>query len=183
MIYVLKDMIDVNKCKEYVKFYKYAKWLQQDSKVTSNKENVFLTDIRKSRYVRCFQNYFKNEVHDIYSKMYKYTNELFNIDLWDVSNQQEDIKIVQYKKGHYFDWHYDFLHHLTKNRKINFSIQLSDSNDYEGGDLEFFKLEIPNNREIGSIIIYPSYFPHRVTKITKGTRYSLVGHLNGPEFK
>jgi PKHD-type hydroxylase len=183
MIYVLNDKLDINKCKEYVKFYKYAKWLQQDSKVTSDKDNVLIHDIRKSKYVRCFPDIFEEEVYEIYSMMYEYTNHLFNIDLWDISDRKEDVKVVEYRKGHYFDWHYDFLSNQTKTRKINFSIQLSDSEDYEGGDLEFFQLDIPYNRRIGSIIIYPAFFPHRVTKITKGIRYSLVGHLNGPQFR
>ena len=34
----------------------------------------------------------------------------------------------------------------------------------------------------GTIIIFPSMLPHRVTPVTKGVRYSLVQWFSGPDF-
>ena len=75
-------------------------------------------------------------------------------------------------------------------RKLSFSIQLSDSSDYEGGELKFYneKKSIYTNKEEGgiakkdkgTIILFPSHVLHEVTPVTKGTRYSLVSWVQGP---
>lgn len=186
MIYVLEKKVDDLFCKNYIKFFKYLKWLKQKAKVTSqsNKNDSEYSEIRKSEYVRLFPDHFWEETSFIYTEIYKEAVKLFNFDLWpNLEDMREDIKIIKYNKGDYFDWHYDIFHELTKTRKINFTIQLSDEDEYEGGDLEFFKLNIHKNKKRGTIILYPSYLPHRITPITKGIRYAIVGHLNGPQFK
>ena len=35
---------------------------------------------------------------------------------------------------------------------------------------------------IGTMILFPSYVLHRVSEVTKGTRYSLVGWAHGNSF-
>jgi PKHD-type hydroxylase len=72
------------------------------------------------------------------------------------------------------------------NRKLSFSVQLSDENEYTGGDLRFHYIK--NQPEIaprtkGKIIFFPSWVVHDVTPVTQGTRRSLVGWVNGPNFK
>lgn len=49
------------------------------------------------------------------------------------------------------------------------------NSDYEGGELILFDDHIIN-MEKGDVVIFPSNFmyPHRVEKVTKGTRYSFV---------
>lgn len=65
------------------------------------------------------------------------------------------------------------------------TIQLSDTDAYEGGDLQFMiNNKIENTpREKGTIIIFPSFIMHRVTPITKGTRHSIVGWVSGPPYR
>jgi PKHD-type hydroxylase len=184
MIYILDNCIDKDFCKNCIKFYKYAKWLRQEAKVTSEKDGgSIIPNIRKSEYIRFFPNSFKEETKEIYSIIYNYAVNSFNFKLFPLENMHEDIKIIKYKKGDHFNWHYDCFHETTKTRKINFSIQLSDEDDYDGGDLEFFNLDINKNRKIGTVILYPAFLPHRINTVTKGIRYSIVGHLNGPEFQ
>ena len=75
-------------------------------------------------------------------------------------------------------------------RKLSFTIQLSDSNDYEGGELKFYtgKKSIYTNKaegdtakkDKGTIIFFPSHVLHEVTPVTKGIRYSLVSWVQGP---
>ena len=38
-------------------------------------------------------------------------------------------------------------------------------------------------RELGTAVLFPSFIQHRVTEITRGTRYSLVGWVNGKPFR
>lgn len=70
------------------------------------------------------------------------------------------------------------------NRKLSFSVQLCDPTDYEGGQL-IFHHQAPRQmpRSKGKIIFFPSYLLHEVLPVTKGTRYSLVGWVEGPKFK
>ena len=70
-------------------------------------------------------------------------------------------------------------------RKLSFSLLLSDSDDYEGGDLLLHTQIQPTEtkRKKGTIIFFPSYTLHEVTKVTKGTRCALVGWATGPAFK
>ena len=55
-------------------------------------------------------------------------------------------------------------------------------NSEEGGS---FKLEghCPDFDEgVGSTIAFPSFFLHEVTPVTKGSRYSIVTWVSGPEW-
>jgi PKHD-type hydroxylase len=38
-------------------------------------------------------------------------------------------------------------------------------------------------KELGTVIVFPSFVIHEVKKITAGTRRSLVTWVNGPRFK
>lgn len=79
-----------------------------------------------------------------------------------------------------------------KVRKLSMTINLNPSSEYEGGNLKFdfgphtdgerFH-ECTENREQGSMIVFPSYTHHCVTPVTKGTRYSLVLWCLGRPFK
>jgi len=69
-------------------------------------------------------------------------------------------------------------------RKISFSIGLNDPSEYEDGELEIwtggdnFKCRLDK----GEALFFPSWIPHQVHPVTKGTRKSLVGWVHGPDF-
>ncbi len=64
-------------------------------------------------------------------------------------------------------------------------LQLSDPEEYEGGIFELFinkhVRELPKKK--GMVALFPSYFMHRVTPVTKGERRSLVLWVSGPPFR
>ena len=71
-------------------------------------------------------------------------------------------------------------------RKLSFSIQLSDPDDYEGGNLQLLDEGGSNYlapRQRGCICLFDSRTQHRVLKVTKGTRKSIVGWVVGPRWK
>jgi len=70
-------------------------------------------------------------------------------------------------------------------RKLSFSVLLSDPADYEGGDLVFHYQTDPAYapKDRGTIVFFPSSLLHEVTPVTKGVRYSLVGWIHGPNFR
>jgi len=121
-----------------------------------------------------------------------------------------DVELMQslqfgiYPVGGRYDWHLDqtgrvydqkddvapSFHGLI--RKISFSLQLSEPSDYEGGDLEIEagipsdakRVEVPDpDRKRGTLVVFPSFYPHRVTPVTRGTRYSLVSWLCGKPWR
>jgi PKHD-type hydroxylase len=108
---------------------------------------------------------------------------------FDISGFVEDFQYTTYygdKKGHY-DWHVDMGNNLNSSpRKLSLVMQLSDPDEYEGGDFEMFDLtEYPNAQEVraqGSTIFLPSFVPHQAHPVTKGKRYSLAVWFEGPKW-
>tara|TARA_B100000035_G_C20844323_1_gene484483 strand:+ start:172 stop:738 length:567 start_codon:yes stop_codon:yes gene_type:complete len=74
-------------------------------------------------------------------------------------------------------------------RKLSMTIQLSDSNEYEGGDFKFEDsiIKEPPDKDIlrqkGRVLIFPSFLPHEVSPVTKGIRKSLVTWIEGPAWR
>ena len=80
-----------------------------------------------------------------------------------------------------------FLAPLPTHRKISFTVQLSDENSYEGGDLCFYDVcSLPNQDNMrlrGTVCFFPSIVFHEVTPVTKGIRHSLAGWYEGPHWR
>lgn len=100
-----------------------------------------------------------------------------------------DVQFTEYYKDGVYHWHED----CTKvpadtdnkpfDRLLSVCIQLSERNNYEGGE---FWID-PNNKRIvgefwniGDIVIFPSDLKHKVSPVTDGTRFSLVTWWVGP---
>lgn len=123
----------------------------------------------------------------VYRRLGELTN-IANKASWNftLTGMTERVQLTQYSadnSGH-FDWHIDLGAGPLSKRKISMSILLSDPNDYEGGDLEFFTGRKENfaGRKQGTAILFPSYLPHRVTPVTRGVRRSMIMWVSGPPF-
>ena len=107
---------------------------------------------------------------------------------FDISGFVEDFQYTTYygdKKGHY-DWHVDMGNSLNSPpRKLSLVMQLSDPDEYEGGELQLMSSANPMTieKKKGFIVVFPSYMLHKVTPVTSGTRKSLVIWIAGPPFK
>ena len=137
----------------------------------------------------------------------KANRENFMYDIEGIDNNE--LQYTEYQEGEYYDWHIDdninrcmindkLLHSADNHgeniailageyiRKLSFSIQLSDPEDYEGGELEF-KVNneepffAPNKK--GTVIVFDSRTLHRVKEVKSGVRKSLVGWVVGPRWK
>ncbi|WGH75637.1 2OG-Fe(II) oxygenase [Tenacibaculum tangerinum] len=109
-------------------------------------------------------------------------NERYWFDLLGFHN---NLQLASYTEGDFFDWHLDFGAGEISDRKLSISMQLSDSDDYEGGDLQFMMNQkiVTAPREKETIIVFPSFMMHLVTPITKGVRKSMVGWIAGPPYR
>ena len=99
------------------------------------------------------------------------------------------VQVAKYEApdGHY-RWHSDYgtSQNSDYTRKLSASLLVTDPSEYEGGDLEFIDYHGNNvfaPKTKGSIIVFDSRVPHRVTPVTKGLRYSLVTWIYGPKLK
>jgi PKHD-type hydroxylase len=70
-------------------------------------------------------------------------------------------------------------------RKLSISIQLTNPEEYEGGELHLYDgdKEMLMDKTQGTLILFPSYVLHEVMPVTKGERNSLVTWVTGPQFK
>ena len=71
-------------------------------------------------------------------------------------------------------------------RKLSFSLQLSDPDQYTGGELEFLDnsgktMFAPKQR--GTMVVFDSRLKHRVRRVKSGLRKSIVGWVVGPRWK
>ena len=130
----------------------------------------------------------------IYREIIPFVHEANKFCNWNFDfHISESCQFTKYSKSQHYTWHQDswnkpydrpknFEHGLI--RKLSVTLSLADGNSYEGGDLEF---DMRNNgdstsniqspeivRNKGTIVVFPSFVWHRVTPVTKGTRYSLV---------
>lgn len=130
---------------------------------------------------------YNDETEFIYKKLFEMI-KIANKEMWNfnITNFKESLQLGEYndeEQGHY-DWHMDFGVKNSSTRKLSVSVQLSDPEEYEGGELNFHIyrdiIKAPNSK--GTVIIFPSYILHRVTPVTKGCRRSLVCWIHGPSF-
>ena len=135
----------------------------------------------------------------LYERLNDYAIEANNT-LWkfQLSTMPEQIQYTEYlgNKGGKYEWHQDIGPGLGSQRKISITVQLSEADEYEGGDLELFKggpfpvHEDENNissidiapRKAGCVFIFPSFMMHRVAPVISGTRKSFVLWLGGGHY-
>jgi PKHD-type hydroxylase len=119
------------------------------------------------------------------------------------------MQYTRYGEGQFYGWHndaglatqykpvaignreqgraQDFLNeNLELVRKLSFAMQLSDPDDYEGGNVQLLdemgkSYFVPRKR--GTIVLFDSRTMHRVQKVKKGVRKSIVGWTVGPRWK
>lgn len=117
-----------------------------------------------------------SDIYDILDPAWKYYCELKNPDVTFI----EPYEIKSYVENDGFEYHHDMLGSKESNsdRKINLIVQLSDENDYEGGML--YVGAHPCSKTFGTGIFFQAQYQHQVTTITRGIRFSLIGHAWGP---
>lgn len=130
--------------------------------------------------------------------------------LYDLRNiDGENMQYTQYGPGEFYSWHNDaglashykpqavgnrvdglasdFVNeNIELVRKLSFVLQLSDPDDYEGGNLQLLdeagrSYFAPRAR--GTVVVFDSRTQHRVLPVKSGLRKSIVGWVVGPRWK
>lgn len=157
--------------------------------------NAFLGELGESKN----NNYRKSEVAWLYPDKFEQLYE----DIWELEREinknwfgfhvdnLEYIQLAKYSgetKGEYKK-HKDvfWINNSPRHRKLSAVIQLTDPNEYEGGDLTFFDCqEYPNPkyiREQGTVIFFPAFVDHQANPVLSGLRHSAAIWFEGPKWR
>jgi len=101
---------------------------------------------------------------------------------FEITGQQVP-QFTIYGENEFYDFHSDSSLHEEGMRKLSLVISISDPKEYEGGVFEFENGVIPEISDQGTVMVFPSDLRHRVTPVTKGTRYSFVNWFTGPKMR
>ena len=178
---------------EIDQIFKHTKKLKYfDGKIEDNDDSLFDKKIRQSsiKWISLDENInwlFKKIILKIYE-----TNQL---NFHYILKFFEDLQFTEYKASQeeFYAKHRDGsilkLSDFVETRKLSFTIQLTDENEYDGGDLIFYLndddkiIKTNASRKKGAIIFFESTVLHEVTPVTKGTRHSLVSWVWGPNLR
>jgi PKHD-type hydroxylase len=98
---------------------------------------------------------------------------------FELKGFDEGFQLGRYAEGDFYDWHADLAADVSALRKLSLVVQLTPPEDYDGGELEFFPHPVRAPRERGTIVVFPSWMPHRVLPVTRGARYSIASWIAG----
>jgi len=155
----------------------------KEKATTVGQDDTIVSDYRVSEVAWINDNDQSRWIYEKIAELCKIANkEMWNFDIWDFYDSLQ--YTTYYGDGGHYDWHVDLGPGIS-NRKISCVVQLSEPEDYVGGDLEMNPggniITVP--RGLGLVVFFPSFLLHRVRPLTAGTRKSLVTWLAGANFR
>lgn len=119
-----------------------------------------------------------SKLHNLLEPLWEEAAKYYNFNV----TFTEPYEIKKYEVNDYVSDHVDqFFGSSDDERKLSMVVQLSSKTNYWGGNLKLLR-RFDCEREIGSVFIFPSFYLHEVTKITKGVRYSINSWAWGPNW-
>lgn len=159
----------------------------QDSE-KSTKEDPLVSSKNDKDYRNCNLSFIRSDIPEtkwvfqrLTDVMSQINQSYFKFDL----DYIQSLQFTEYFVGAKYGKHTDVANKSERPRKLSFVLQLSDVEDYKGGELKIYFSDEPYvaAKEKGTLTAFPSYSLHEVTDVTQGKRYSLVGWVCGPAFK
>lgn len=146
----------------------------------SNTQTSLNPTIRNSIY-QAIENIKEN--HWIYQRIHEIVSEV-NQDFYQFHIQSlKELQLLEYQVGHFYDWHLDLGAGPLASRKLSIICFLTSNDEYDGGQLRFFGDKTRLVQEQGKVIVFPAYMGHKVEKVTRGIRHTLVAWAHGPAFR
>ena len=202
--YYFQSALSTKLCDDILKYGKLHKSSEGLTDVSENFKNINdisqLSDLQKKEiYSKRKSKISWLKDNWIFKEILPYVHQANKLAGWNFDfDYTESSQFTIYEEGQYYGWHTDskfepYSDNSDKNfngkiRKLSVTVSLNDSTEYEGGLLQF---SLRNDKDFeknsesatktcfeilprGSIVVFPSFVWHRVTPVTKGTRYSLV---------
>ena len=159
--------------------------------VTDNKDAFVDKEVRKARQRWIPPNSDNTKkIYNLCTEIFHEANRrCFSVDIQRIFN----MFYAEYRadEGGFYGKHRDSFVGTDEiwDRKLSMTIQLSDSDEYEGGDFVFYDdmLGCPPDkdqiRKKGTVFVFPSFLLHGVKPVTKGTRKCFIAFIEGPTWK
>lgn len=145
-----------------------------------SEQGVKNTSIRQTRL--CALEFTKHTewiFHKLEQVITEINEQVYRFELLGI---KDAIQLMEYTTGSFYGQHMDMGPGIFSHRKLSFTVQLSDPEDYEGGILKFNPIgEAPKAK--GTICLFPSFIYHEVLPIKTGVRRALVGWCGGVPFR
>lgn len=127
--------------------------------------------------------YPESDTNWIFDKLEAAVANLMQHFRFEVVGFYEGAQLYRYPTGGFLNPHMDIGKGYMSTRKLGITVQLSEADSYDGGELEFIDSTETAPREVGTIVVFPTYMSHRVRPVTRGERFSLVSWVHGPPFR
>jgi PKHD-type hydroxylase len=162
----------------------------QDAHVGINGAESTSYESRRSqiRFINSGDWMFKEFFSDLWNMAIQANSDFFNVhitklDFVQLAEYDSSYK-GEYKAHHDVFWiNNDPFYH----RKLSCIVQLTDPNEYTGGDFELIDTstfpDASEMRQQGTVIFFPSFFKHQANPVLTGTRYSIASWFEGPKWR
>lgn len=141
---------------------------------------------RKANTFRFIFGDLKEELNDLKNAALFCNKSTFGLDLFEISDLTP--LILNHYHNSYegeYDWHIDFVYQEPYDMKLTVLMNVSQE-PYEGGEFSLFhngEERVDLLDKTGSILVFPSWIPHRVLPVTSGIRQTIAMFLTGPSLK
>ncbi len=153
-------------------------WYQDFEQVDIDKNSNMKSTVTAPEAVDIIQPHVNDELFGAFHEKYNYydiEDDQTGGSFWEACS---GIKFNKYDVGDYLSPHYDHIRDFFQGQFRGIPVTsvvgvLND--DFEGGEFRFWKEHTVNIKK-GSVLVFPALylFPHEVTPVTKGTRYSWI---------
>ena len=140
-----------------------------------SEEETMETLVIKGRSYKRFIIHENSPIIDKYQWLWNDIEDIVKCNLGNNHYLTIWIIVLKYDKGDYFEKHID-RPKQDDNRYLSGGIELSDKSDFEGG--QFVVKNIPILFEKGKLLTHKVTDSHEITKLKKGTRWSLHFGIN-----
>jgi predicted 2-oxoglutarate/Fe(II)-dependent dioxygenase YbiX len=162
--------------------------VNQISKTADKYENPYLTDYPDGKAVKTAKvkiinyRYLKDSLTDLVDVVRHTNNKHFGYNLYNTDDCRA-LHLNEYlpEDAVGYDWHTDGDKNHAQDIKLTVLVNLSKK--YTGGEFKLFSCPKINFFDTGDVLIFKSFVPHKVEKITSGKRKTLTLWMDGPCFK
>lgn len=112
------------------------------------------------------------DISNIIGRCKDQISSFYGIEKEKIQEKEPHLSVVKWTEGTYLNLHVDDLGYVTDN---HLPVLIYLNSDYEGGEIRFEAHNISIKPNVGDFIVFPGnlHYPHEVTKVLSGTRYTL----------